>query len=91
MTEFCTNENSKRNEISCIGLNQKKNNCIFTNAEIGTSGINQDDITTSEDETTVKHKKRKTNKHELDMKSYAEIFYDFMQEPTEENKKMGQE
>ena len=97
MTEFRTNENSKRNEISCIGLSQKKknndhkNNCIITCAAIGNSGINQDDITTSEDEATVKHKKRKTNKHELDMKSYAEIFYDFMQEPTEENKKMGQE
>ena len=63
--------------------------------QIGTSGINQDDITTSEDEATVKHKKRKTNKHELDIKSYAEIFYDFMQDEdykkNEENKKMGPE
>ena len=89
MTKFRTNENSKRNEILCIGLNQKNDDP--KNYAIGTSGINQDDITTSEDEATVKHKKRKTNKHELDMKSYAEIFYDFMQEPTEENKKMGQE
>ena len=70
---------------------EPKKNDYTSNYAIGTSGINQDDVTTSEDEETVKHKKRKTNKYELDMKSYAEIFYDFMQEPTEENKKMGQE
>ena len=71
----------------------QKENCYTSNYAIGTSGINQDDVTTSEDEETIKHKnknkKRKTNKHELDMKSYAEIFYDFMQEE-EEDKKMGQ-
>ena len=91
MMEFCMNENMECNEISCAGLNQQTSTNEYA---IGTSGINQDDITTSEDEETVKIKKRKTNKYELDMKSYAEIFYDFMQEGnqnTEENKKMGQE
>ena len=92
MMEFCMNKNTERNKISCAGLNQQN---IANSYAIGTSGINQDDITASEDEDTVKIKKRKTNKYDLDMKSYAEVFYDFMQEgdykKNEENKKMGQE
>ena len=92
MTEFCMNENAGCNKISCAGFNQKKSTSEYA---IGTSGIDQDDITTSEDEDTVKIKKRKTNKYDLDMQSYAEVFYDFMQEgdykKNEENKKMGQE
>ena len=95
MMEFHMNqENTGCNKISCAGFNQKKNDST-SNYAIGTSGIDQDDITTSEDEDTVKIKKRKTNKYDLDMKSYAEVFYDFMQEgdykKNEENKKMGQE
>ena len=85
-------ENLGCNEISCAGLNQKKNEST-SNYAIGTSGIDQDDITTSEDEDTVKIKKRKTNQYDLDMNSYAEIFYDIMQEENykinEEDKKIG--
>ena len=98
VTEFCMNQdNAGCNKILCIGINQNKHmmNKSTSDYAVGTSGINQDDITTSEDEDTVKIMKRKTNQYDLDMNSYAEIFYDIMQEGSytinEEDKKIGHE